>query len=354
MNSRHYLLAVALSFLITSAAASDCPPGDRGISPLHREPPAYPQGAAMFCVEGEVRVRFKVAADGSILDPEIVSSEPPGVFDGEALATVSTWQYQPACRGGEAVISDATQIVLEFELDADLAASYDCPENLDPELAATLTEIAGWYALLADWLISRPGAPIPQILIPEVRDDHSGDERRVLVFHRDAIQTIAQFSPILASFSLERNLIRLLDFERAADDPELRETRALLDAISRDLASHIDAELEVWELIGSAYIELAQEIAFDSETRSMLVHPFLGDPGRELPFSRDAGTDHIDDLNTLVQLLSDSDWSFENGQVQFSQNSRQRQFERLLERIEQRNERLTDSYYRSMAGLGGT
>lgn len=348
MNAKRRLVTVALALLVANAQADVCPQNDRDASPLHREAPAYPHGAAMFCVEGEVKVQFNVTPDGTIVDAEVVDSDPAGVFDREALATVYRWHYQPACRAGEPVLSDPVQVVLEFQMGDDLLESHSCPENVTAEIAATLAEIASWYALLAEWMMSRPGTAIPQILIPEVRDELTGDERRVLEFHRDAIQQFVEVSQELASFSLERNLVRLLDFERAADDRELRETQALLNTVSRDLLRHAEAELKVWEAIGAAYIDLAQETRYDSETRALLVHSFIGDPNHDLPLTEESYADHVGDLEALVQLLKDGDWEVSAGQVQFAQPARQRQFEALLDRIEQRNQRIAHSYQRSM------
>lgn len=347
------VIQAGLLFLLAlpAAHAADCPPGDRETTPVYRETPAYPHGARMFCVEGEVHVEFRVGPDGNIAQAEILRSEPPGVFDRETLATVARWYYQPACRNGEAVLSEARQVVIEFELEEELLLTYACPENIDEETADILAEITSWYALLAEWMLTRPGEPVPATLVPDVSVDHAGDHRLIREFHRDSIEMIVSRASEVASFALQRNLNRLLDFERAALDPELVETRALLESVRRDLLHYADVTLQLWQGIADAYIELAQDSSFDSDTRALLVYPFVGNPNFDPPFSSDLATEHVADLEALVALLQQGQWTFENGEVNFQRNAQQRQFLRLLDSIQQRTEYLNKSARRSLAGF---
>lgn len=55
--------------------------------------PEYPAAAAQAGIEGHVDVRFTVSLDGSVVDPEVIAAEPPGVFEQAALAAVSRWRY---------------------------------------------------------------------------------------------------------------------------------------------------------------------------------------------------------------------------------------------------------------------
>ena len=56
-----------------------------------------------------------VTETGAVEDPEVLRSEPPGVFDRSASRAVLRWKYQPQMRDGKptAVISYAR---LKFEL----------------------------------------------------------------------------------------------------------------------------------------------------------------------------------------------------------------------------------------------
>ena len=75
----------------------------RELTPLVRIPPEYPTAAAMMKREGIVLVRFTVTETGSVADPEILRSDPPGVFDRAAIRAVLKWKYQPQLVNGEPV-----------------------------------------------------------------------------------------------------------------------------------------------------------------------------------------------------------------------------------------------------------
>jgi protein TonB len=44
---------------------------------------------------GEVQVEFTVAPDGSVSDARVVRSNPPRIFDREAVAAVRRWRFEP-------------------------------------------------------------------------------------------------------------------------------------------------------------------------------------------------------------------------------------------------------------------
>jgi len=57
--------------------------------------PRYPAEAARRQQSGEVQVEFTVGTDGSVTTARVVGSNPPRVFDREALAAVKKWRFQP-------------------------------------------------------------------------------------------------------------------------------------------------------------------------------------------------------------------------------------------------------------------
>ncbi len=57
--------------------------------------PRYPPEALRAGQSGEVQVEFTVAADGSVSAARVVRSNPPRVFDREALSAVKRWRFQP-------------------------------------------------------------------------------------------------------------------------------------------------------------------------------------------------------------------------------------------------------------------
>jgi protein TonB len=46
-------------------------------------------------ITGWVEIEASIRPDGEVLNPVVVASEPPGVFDREALRAYSQWRYCP-------------------------------------------------------------------------------------------------------------------------------------------------------------------------------------------------------------------------------------------------------------------
>lgn len=84
--------------------------------PLARLDPIYPPQARMRKTEGVVVVEFVVAADGSVRDMVVVSSQPGDVFTSAAIRAIERWRFTPGTRGGEAVATRVRQKV-DFKLD---------------------------------------------------------------------------------------------------------------------------------------------------------------------------------------------------------------------------------------------
>lgn len=87
----------------------------RELTPLVRVPPVYPPRATRDEVEGYVTLRFVVTETGSVENPEVLRSEPPGVFDRAAMRAVMRWKFQPHIRNGKAVRVYAINTI-NFEL----------------------------------------------------------------------------------------------------------------------------------------------------------------------------------------------------------------------------------------------
>lgn len=73
----------------------------RELTPLVRIPPEYPMSARGRRLEGYVILRFTVTETGSVANPEVLRSEPPGVFDRAASRAVLRWKYQPQIVDGK-------------------------------------------------------------------------------------------------------------------------------------------------------------------------------------------------------------------------------------------------------------
>lgn len=88
----------------------------RELTPLVRIPADYPLSALAKEIEGWVLIRFTVTETGSVADPEILRSEPPGVFDRSAKRAVVKWKYQPQIVDGKPA-SVVTYTRLRFEME---------------------------------------------------------------------------------------------------------------------------------------------------------------------------------------------------------------------------------------------
>jgi len=75
----------------------------RELTPLVRTLPEYPMRALMNKIEGFVLLRFTVTESGAVAEPEVIRSDPPGVFDSSALRSIRRWKYQPQLVAGKPV-----------------------------------------------------------------------------------------------------------------------------------------------------------------------------------------------------------------------------------------------------------
>jgi len=81
-------------------------------TPLGRPSPRYPPAAQRQGIEGVVVLRLAVDASGRVSDAMVVSADPPGVFELAAKEAARQYRFQPARRGGKAVMSTVEQRVV--------------------------------------------------------------------------------------------------------------------------------------------------------------------------------------------------------------------------------------------------
>jgi protein TonB len=72
-------------------------------TPVFQVPPLYPPRARRAGIEGAVTVEFTITPDGSVKDPEVVSADPPRVFDRAVLRAIRRWRFDPRRVDGRAV-----------------------------------------------------------------------------------------------------------------------------------------------------------------------------------------------------------------------------------------------------------
>lgn len=103
---------------LTTGPSLVAAPSDGEELPLVRVEPIYPQLAAQRGLEGWVQVAFTIGDTGQVVNPMVVASAPPGIFDRAALRAVRKWKYRPKIVDGQAVATPEIQVRLTFELNA--------------------------------------------------------------------------------------------------------------------------------------------------------------------------------------------------------------------------------------------
>ena len=84
--------------------------------PSRQVAPDYPERARRQGLSGSVELRLMVGVDGAVREVEVLSAQPPGVFDQAAVAAVRQWRFQPATYEGRPVAIRVTQ-TLRFGFD---------------------------------------------------------------------------------------------------------------------------------------------------------------------------------------------------------------------------------------------
>lgn len=82
--------------------------------PLKLDKPTYTEAARAAAIEGAVRLKISVAADGSVTDVDVLQSLDPEL-DARAVAAAKAASFEPARRCGEAVAASLT-VSIRFSL----------------------------------------------------------------------------------------------------------------------------------------------------------------------------------------------------------------------------------------------
>ena len=118
---------------------------DRAVK--HAPAAIYPGRAISDAIEGHVVVEYTVSRDGRVVRPEVVYSEPPGVFDEVALRAVGRREYVPSHELEQAgTRNPPSRIRRRFD--------FDLPDTEAP--ATTVTPFVG-----------PPSLPPPRVKVPE-------------------------------------------------------------------------------------------------------------------------------------------------------------------------------------------
>lgn len=95
--------------------------GERALSdgdaiPMVVIQPNYPRKPAMEGIEGWVKFRFTIAADGTPKNIEVVDANPKRVFDRAARKAIYKWKFKPRIVDGKAVEQPNMTYTLDFRL----------------------------------------------------------------------------------------------------------------------------------------------------------------------------------------------------------------------------------------------
>ena len=84
--------------------------------PIIKVRPIYPRRALQRGLEGFVLLEFVVTETGSVRDPVVLDSQPPGIFDRAATQAALKFKYKPKMVDGKPVAVSGVQNKITFEL----------------------------------------------------------------------------------------------------------------------------------------------------------------------------------------------------------------------------------------------
>lgn len=318
------LLGLSL-FVPASASApddgADCSDGDRDVRALSRQQPYYPHSALLFCISGQVKVRFTIDAQGKPNNIRVVESEPKGVFDRATRQTIERWRFTPACREGEPAAREAVQTI-EFRLPGDFRE--DCAETaeqVDEATAKLLGDIGARYALLAQYW--RTGGNWSEIksTITAPFDAFEGDLERVAAFHRRALETIPPTGRGNDLNRLYSSLFSALQPYALRQDDSLETAREWMDHYRLAVDDRIEETRESYNALAADYRRLERETDLDENVLRLLVVPFVGNP--EIPFEEavEPTRKALDHFESIVEFLESNrdQWRITGNAIQFEQ-----------------------------------
>ena len=85
--------------------------------PIVKVAPIYPSRAQSRGTEGWVLLSFTVTETGSVVDPQVLDADPPGVFDRAAMKAVERFKYKPRVINGQPQVVHGVEHLITFKLD---------------------------------------------------------------------------------------------------------------------------------------------------------------------------------------------------------------------------------------------
>jgi len=78
--------------------------------------PRYPTRALSRGIEGWVLLEFAIDELGLAVNPVVIESEPPGIFDRAATSAVKRWKYRPMIEDGRPRMRPGVRQLISFEI----------------------------------------------------------------------------------------------------------------------------------------------------------------------------------------------------------------------------------------------
>lgn len=85
--------------------------------PIVKVEPVYPRRAQEQGIEGYVLLSFTVTPTGAVENPQVLESQPKGVFDDAATRAVLRFKYKPRIENGKPISVPNVQHVLSFAIE---------------------------------------------------------------------------------------------------------------------------------------------------------------------------------------------------------------------------------------------
>lgn len=85
--------------------------------PIVKVAPVYPRRAQTRGIEGYVLLEFVVTKTGAVINPVVIESKPPGIFDRAATNAALKFKYKPKVVNGEAIDVAGVRNRITFELE---------------------------------------------------------------------------------------------------------------------------------------------------------------------------------------------------------------------------------------------
>jgi len=95
---------------------SDLAAAEGDVIPIVRTPPQWPREALINGTSGWVRIEFTILEDGTVKDPRVLESQPPRLFDRNAVRAILRWKFKPRIVDGQPVQRQAEQTI-EFKIE---------------------------------------------------------------------------------------------------------------------------------------------------------------------------------------------------------------------------------------------